>query len=314
MLIDITIVRNSFLLYKNKMNSFERPSYGRDFDLELIRSNDYESILKGDGLRDITDFLSSVGYIVELLLNKSTASYEMHNLEFINQQDDVYCYPTVLSDRLLTRQLDSINLSIVKNYGCAESTTLEIADEDGLIYISRKTNCEEDLSCPDAIIDSSAKVHNLEHVPNYEINAFIMSLAGMYSESKLSLLNPSYATVDAAEIEERLYKNAIKKQSSYEFDLSGERIIKFTTIEDGSNYYRLVNFSIIYEIHNKDRLVVDVDQQNGFSIIFRRIKDSSIETIIPDGGDYIRLIEILIDEMSHLIHKTNKIQTQLESD
>ena len=263
--------------------------------------NNYEDLLKGDSLKDVTDFLMGVSTLVEVLKNNVNPTNETSQLEFISHRDDVYSYPDIIRDRLLTRELEFICVTLSREQGSMPSAAIEFGDEDGLIRVARGSLCEEDVSSSDYIIHPDGNLSEISHIPNCEINSFLFSLASMYKDAELVRLNPQKAVVNSLDIHNSLIENALSILSFYEYQMPSGRVIKFITSESSGSIYKLIDFSLNYEIAENSKMIVEINQQTNLSINFKRQIDNKIIPLYPDGGDYVRLVEIMLEELDEII-------------
>ena len=267
--------------------------------------NNYEDLLRGDSLKDVTDFLMGVSTLVEVLRNNVEPTLETNQLEFINHQDDIYAFPETIRDRLLTRELEYICVILSRETGNTPNTAIEFADEDGIIRVSRDGLCEEDALVPDQLITSDGSLRDLNHIPNCEINAFLLSLASMYKDAELTKLNPQKAVINSQDIHNSLIKNALGIMTFYEYSMPSGRVIRFSTHESNGSRYKLIDFSLSYEISENSRMIVEINQQTNLSINFKRQIENKLTPLYPDGGDYVRLVEIMLEELDEILSIVN---------
>lgn len=265
-----------------------------------------ERFLKGEYLKDEGKFLGKVSKLVEkvsLNLQPSRMQYEM---EFLPQEDGVYAYPEMLRDRLMTRTLESVKLTIVSetldNVDAERSfitTTLEFEDGDGTLYVSRDGDIPEP-SAGDVVIGLDGLPTPVGRMSDAEIEAFVLSLGGLYHEAALQTEAKEDTVVDASKIFAQLEKHAVKTNPFFEYALPSGRVIRFDSLRATTD--RLMHFSIRYETgSNNGSITARVDRDNGLKISFTKSEYGETAELIPNGGDYIRLIEILNEEIKALV-------------
>jgi len=279
------------------------------FEIQEDFSENYpERYLQGDYLKDEAKFINKVAKLVEALRTTAPATRVQYDLEFLPQEDGVYLYPEALRDHLLTRKLDQVTVSIVKEADSPSTTTVQLHDdEDGDIYISRDS-AARDLTSYDSIITKDGAVTDIERIPDSEVLALLLSIAGRQYDGVAALEStidpPLIAGIEQLDALER---NGITSSVWFEYHLPSNRTIRFNV--DRSIQERLNSFSITYEVGDAPwAMVATVNREDRLTIDFKKRESDGTSTILaPQGGDYIRLIEIISAEI-RLLKSANKTE------
>jgi hypothetical protein len=268
-------------------------------DLQPIPIANPEDYLDGDSLRSESKFLDGVSQLIEILKSQASPVIEVVTYSFLSQPDTIIYYPENLSDRLMTRELQAIKVSVANEVGVAPSTTIEFEDTDGVMYLSRDS-VNPDLDSSDTVISLKGNVTSIKRTPDHEVNAFLYSLVGMYDKARRIIDSSDDSVVDANEIRDLIEKNAISKNINREFSLESGRTARISAIHSGK-YEVLQSFSITYDTVSGKKMMAEVNTEKGLSVTFTRYDDGVGTPIYPDGGDYIQLIEILNQETVRLV-------------
>lgn len=267
-----------------------------------------DNIVIGDQLRDMSEIITRFADLIESLPTQASPSRQSVVYEFFPRYELEDAYPQFVKDRLLTRQLQTIRVTSVKEEDipadvengfeaevCSPTTTLEFEDEDGIIYISRDPDLLEGTT-PDTLIDNTTKkITKIGRVPDDEISNFLLRLASKPTYEPLAEEDAFKKRIEASDVIDRLHRNAISAKYDFDFETPSGRTLTLS-FEQAGNYMKLNKFVIYYETGSSRELSVEVDQSNGFSIHFQT-NDSNNGVFLPDGGDYVRLLEILDEEI-----------------
>ena len=273
--------------------------------------------VSGDHIKTHAEFIGKVAAFFEALYRHSDPNRIQYEFNFPASILNELSYPEVLKDRLITRTLESVKLTIVKQEGGLASTTLEFVDDDGRLYISRDPeqvdSKESDVIIPknlDDIIPTSGKQEQGEHpknrydleldtrvqrTPDNEIHAVLYNVLGFDSASQDDDSMPTPGLVPIEWLA-TIQKRATFTDISAEHELTSKRVIKYSAREvEGELQFE--TGSINYETATPGRTItMDFDITDGLSVKFHTIEDGQRTLLIPDTGDFLRLSEIIEDE------------------
>lgn len=288
----------------------------REPDLNITPLEDPDKYLNGDYLKDEAEFIIQVSELMELLQSRAKPARKTAQFEFLRQDEGTYLYPDILQDRLLSRTLTSVEVTIITEVGQPSSTTVEFHDEDGTLYVSRYSD-NSDLSTKDNIINIDKTVIEIPRIPNNQLNAFLYSVTGEYKEADNFLLSGDASPVDSELMQDILDPPSISTRTAIEYNLDTGRSARFDTtkvVRNNRFVERLDVFTLSYPLPSGKLMKVEIDKQRGLKIIFKVFEDGTSHSIIPDGGDYIQLIEIIRQEVEHLENLYAEEELLIEED
>lgn len=262
----------------------------------------------GNQLRETSEIILRFADLIESLPTHAPASRQSVEYEFFPRNDLEESYPELIKDRLLTRDLQIIRITSVMEADipediesgneaqvCSPTTTIEFEDEDGTIYISRDPDMQDSIT-PDTLIDhKTGKLTSIGRVPDDEISEFLLRLASKPVNELLSEEDAFKMRIEASDVIGKLHENAIAASFDYAFETPSGRTLTLS-FEQADNYMQLNKFTIYYETGSNREISVEIDPKNRFSLHFQT-NDSDSSLFIADDGDYLRLYEILGEEL-----------------
>ncbi len=269
-----------------------------------------EKTFGGDYLKYQIEFIDKVTFLIESLHKYATATRRVFELEFLSQEDGIYAYPEALKYRLLDKTLKEIFVSITQEGDEPSTTTIELCDEDGTVHISRDSVLSDDSF--DTIIDNQGKVTTIARIPNYEINALLLSLTERYSEAEHEiLLQNTQEMVVGENMIAALLANAVETTSYFEYSLSPNISVYFTMVNNTGDD-KLISFRIIYNDNNQNKIAAEMKLENGLELTFRSFDDSTYRVFYPDKEDYITPIEIVVEETNRILSGLERPSVQID--
>ncbi len=232
------------------------------------------------------------------------------SLEFFPRAQKELYYPESVANYMLTNELTGIGIDIIDEPDSATATSIEfIFDNGNTAYISRTAEqytpdriLNEDTSMHDTLLSREGNINTIAKIPNHELNAFLFSLTGRTDEALLARYDPhGDAVVDASTMRDSLVSSAVARASDYFFELDHyDRSLYYRLTQHGS-HEKLEQLTFRYETGSNRILQATIDQAQGFSLTIDAI-DPTIGTqpLSPDEGDYMRLAEILNEEIVKL--------------
>ncbi|MBH2007370.1 hypothetical protein I8H83_02080 [Candidatus Saccharibacteria bacterium] len=278
---------------------------------------------------DITGILDKFNTLMERLPTFHRPTHQTTSFSFFTRSPEELSYPDAVLDYMMTNELVEIGVDITQDENNAPSTSFEfVFDSNGQkvsIYASRVTPEEEESTSKfeephapsyepitgdsnhDALLYKQAANLDKEipKIPNHQLNSFLFSLAGNTIDAMLARDDPyGHNIVDASTMTTSLANSAISQESDYSFELdpAGTRTISYHIIENG---YRdmLSDLVFQYETGSSRSISVTIDQEKGFSLSYQTTdqgENGGLHPLYPDDGDYIRLNEILDEELAKL--------------
>lgn len=257
-------------------------------------SVDHEKSSHGDYLEYELEFIDEAISLIGSLEKYATPTRRAFEFEFLGQESGIYVYPEALKDRLMTRDLQAILVSITQEDDEPSTTTIELRDEDGTIYISRDSVLSD--GSFDVIIDNQGQAKTIARIPNYEINSLLLSLTDNYREAEYStLLQSPQDMVVGENIFAALESNAIQKKSYFEYELNDDRSVYVTKVNN-TGRDKLTSLRITYKDNNLDKKSAEMNLDKGLAIIFKSYDGLTTSDIFPDEEEYIELIQLLTEE------------------
>lgn len=270
----------------------------KEFALEDIR-DDVELQLSGEGIRYQADFLGSIATLVEALQESPSPERMERVFHFPATFLPESYYPERLQERLYTRDLNGILLTIVKNANELASTTLEFIDDDGRLHISRAP--EGNKTARDWLIPNKGEPQPVERIDDQEINYVLMYLAGIEAlQPDDNDVLPEIVPIEwLASISQRAPFSDINAAHTL---ASGRRVQYSATKTEEKLHPQTC--SIYYETGTPGReLEMELDTTQGLSVKFYALDDEGRTPFIADVGDFIRLKEIIESEIEGLNDK-----------
>lgn len=266
---------------------------------------DPEKYSHGNYLGYAVEFIDRSSLLIETLEEYATPTRRSYELEFTSQESGESAYPEALKDRLLTRYLKSILVTITQEDDEPSTTTIEFHDEDGTIHVSRDSLQSVLPEDPeyffDVVIDNQGKPKTIPKIPNYEINALLFSLAGNYREAEhRALLQNKDDRVVGEDVFAALCSNAVRTTSDLEYKLDDDRTVYFTKVSNAGRD-KLVSFRIKYKDNNRDKRSAEVSLEKGLAIVFKSYEGITPGDIYPDEDDYDELIRLLVEETDSIL-------------
>lgn len=271
-------------------------SFGPNTDPEKAPSGDYFEY----EIKFIDEAISLIGSLEKY----ATPTRRVFEFEFLGQESGIYAYPEALKDRLMTRNLQTVSLTITQEDDEPSTTTIELRDEDGVIHISRDSVLSD--GSFDTVIDNRGQAKTITKIPNYEINSFLLSLTGNYHEAEYStLLQNAQDMVVGENIFAALESNAVQKKSYFEYKLDDDRSVYFTKVSSADRD-KLTSFRIIYKDNNLDKKSAEMNLDKGLAIIFKSFDNLTTNDIFPDEDEYIELIQLMTEETDLILSNLEK--------
>lgn len=287
------------------MPNLSEPKPSESFDPNI----DPEKTPSGDYFEYEIKFIDEAISLIGSLEKYATPTRRVFEFEFLGQESGIYAYPEALKDRLMTRNLQTVSLTITQEDDEPSTTTIELRDEDGVIYISRDSVLSD--SSFDTVIDNRGQVKTIAKIPNYEINSFLLSLTGNYREAEHStLLQNAQDMVVGENIFAALESNAVRKKSYFEYELDDDRSVYFTKV-NSADRDKLTSFRIIYKDNNLDKKSAEMNLDKGLAIIFKSFDNLTTNDIFPDEDEYIELIQLMTEETDLILSSLEKPATPI---
>lgn len=257
-------------------------------------------------LDSIAKFVAQLSHFIDRLPTSRTPERESKEMEFMVQPDTIYYYPETLKDWLLTRTLTSIRVTTIEEQGTLAATTLEFTNDkdDSVLYISRHSRlaAETDPLQHDVTVWPDKDPEQVSRMDDREIDAFLLTLCGQRWQAEMQALSSGAGPIITDQLTDTLSKNAFMSTTTSSFDLPSQRTLQLTT-ETLAGMTTVKSFALYYETGSSRRLRATVDTSNGLEILFHVIDPTGSDVIgdlRPDDGDYIRLTEVLEEEIAML--------------
>lgn len=249
--------------------------------------------------------LGQLSKFIDMLPKHLETERILHEFEFLPLSEDTYVYPDTLKDWFMTRTLEGVRVTIVKEGVLPDMTSIELTSSAGLMHISRdalRTEAPHSVS-PDWIFNTDGTEQQIPHIPDNQVRALLLSLGNMRPEAELAALDESdQSAVESSQLFDRLSENAITQTSHHAFELPSGRKAHITYSKDA-----MTSFSLIYETASDKRVDVEIDAREGLTIHFRILTDSGVAALFPDQGDYMRLGDVLAEEIATLGDASDEI-------
>lgn len=263
-------------------------------------------------LDSIAKFVAQLSHFIDRLPASADPERESKEMEFIVQPDLIYYYPELLKDWLLTRKLTSIRVTTVEEQATLAATTLEFTNDTdaSILYVSRDSHpaAGADPAQHDVIVWPDRDPEQIPRMSDREIDAFLLTLCGQRWQAEMQAFSSGAEPIITDELTDALSKNAFLATTISNFDLPSGRALQLTT-EMFAGKTTVKSFALYYETSSSRRLRATVDTSSGLEIVFHTIDPASSEAVgelIPDDGDYIRLAEILEEEIAMLQEQTRE--------
>ena len=258
-------------------------------------------------LESIATFVAQLSQFIDHLPTSMSPERETREMDFMLQPDTIYAYPELLQDYLLTRTLDSIHVTTVKEGDEFVATTLEFTNstDHSTLHISRTAEpIAPDDMAPDAITWPYKDSEPVPRMNDREIDAFLLTLCGRPVQAEAQKLNQdTVRPIITDQLTHALSDNAFMTTAISSYELDSGRTLELTT-ETMTGKTVVKSFAICYETGSDRQLRATIDTsrglQVGFETIDRANDDEVVQPFIPDDGDYIRLAEILKEELAAL--------------
>lgn len=286
-----------YLCYNSKMDHY--PYDSRDSADEEL--NDNAQI--GEQLRDLSSIIIRFADLIEALPTHATPQRVSVELEFFARPELEPAYPEIVKNRLLTRDLKYIKVTSVDESGDEDgeypfpTTSIEFVDEDGEIHISRDPSVK-DGKTQDMLFENGGMAE-IGRVSDEEISTFLFRLSSKPSDELIAEEDFLAQRIEASDVIDSLKKNAIAELHDYDFESPSGRILTLSFQKHG-DFLRLSKFVIFYEAAGRNRISVEINPGQGFSMDFQTYEDEGDGTYLPDDRDYALLSEVLTEELKLL--------------
>ena len=269
-----------------------------DPDSEAVRAaetlSEQPSVpISGDYLRAQADFVGKMATFFEGLYQHSTPDRIQYDFHFPGSILSEVSYPELLKDRLMTRDLVSVKLSVTRNHGELATTSFEFIDEDGRLYASRDPELFNS-SEPDRVINNSGDDAPIGRFSDADLDTTRKEILGLGISIEPDDSDPSpNPGIVAVEWIAELQKRASLADISAEYTLPSKRAVKYSAKEvDGK--LQIETGSIRYETGLPGRHIkMELDISNGLSLKFYTLENGEKTRLTPDTGDLMRLTEII---------------------
>ena len=258
-----------------------------------------EQRLGREYLSEVLESIDSAALLIGTLERYVAPTRRAYELEFLSQEPGIYNYPEAIKYRLLDRNLQRIVVSITQEDSEPSTTTVEFHDEDGVVHLSRDSVRSNDTF--DMVIDDKSEPRTIAKVPNYEINALLLSIIGQPTEAQYSnLLQDKHEMVVGENMIGALQENAAEITTYSEYKLDRDNSIFFTKANN-TGEEKLTGFRIVYIDARQRKIAIEVDQKTGFTVKFKLISGTETSDFYPDKNDYVSLIEVVKAETEHIL-------------
>lgn len=280
---------------------------------------------------DIPGILGKFNALMERLPAFYRPTHQTTSFGFFTRSPDELSYPDAVIDYMMTNELVGIGVDITQEEDDAPVTSFEFVFDNDIgqresIYASRVVANEDEEESTSKFEDPQTPGYNLvtgsshrdalygqagsldkeiPKIPNHQLNSFLFSLTGNTIDAMLARDDPyGHNIVDAATMTTSLANSAISQVSHYSFELdsAGHRTIDYHMTKDGDRDV-LNNLVFRYETGSSRSISVTIDQNEGFSLSYQAAdkgENGGLSPLYPDEGDYIRLNEILDEELAKL--------------
>lgn len=280
----------------------------------------------GDYFSDVPTVLDKFTTLMEHLPTHRRPVRHSISYEFLPRAVDQLSYPRQVAEHMSYNQLAGIYVDVTQEEDGAPSTTFEFVFDRGSghkesIYASRIVVAEDEADKStfpvvagyplirgeaekDVVIDSNTDtIRHIDKLPNNELNAYLFSLTDNSVDAMLAYDDPyGHNIVDATTMTTSLAKSAIEEVSDVSFELNdeGNRTLSYRMTKQGPKE-ALNNLIFQYETGSDRKISVMINQEEGFSIIFHTTDSATgLNALYQDEGDYLRLVEILDEEIAKL--------------
>lgn len=280
---------------------------------------------------DIAGILGKFNALMERLPAFYQPTHQITSFGFFTRSPEELSYPEAVLDYMMTNELIGIGVDITQEEDEDPITSFEFVFDNDTgqresIYASRVVTNEDKKESTSKFEDSQIPGYNLvtgssdydtlysqvgtpdreiPKIPNHQLNSFLFSLTGNTIDAMLARDDPyGHNIVDAATMTTSLANSAVSQVIHYSFELDsdGRRTIDYHMTKDGDRDI-LNNLVFRYETGSSRSISVTIDQDQGFSLSYQTTdkgENGGLNPLYPDEGDYIRLNEILDEELAKL--------------